>query len=216
MSYKPNPFTGQLDLDVGDFPSFKSLRVTNATTSTSTTTGALVVFGGLGVAGAINAGGAIKGDSLEVASGILSYGVYNSFGYNQSSQINIALSNNSESERKLYFATNGEQRWAFVVGVSAESGSDSGSVFTLTSFRDNGASENVLLATRVPGSQVTLSRPLLVNGALTAQKLQLSALNTAPASASDTGTAGEIRIDADYIYVCTATNTWKRTALTTW
>jgi uncharacterized repeat protein (TIGR03837 family) len=38
----------------------------------------------------------------------------------------------------------------------------------------------------------------------------------APASASASGTAGEIRIDADYIYVCTATNTWKRVAIATW
>ena len=37
-----------------------------------------------------------------------------------------------------------------------------------------------------------------------------------PATASDTGTAGEICWDASYIYVCTATNTWKRTAIATW
>lgn len=37
-----------------------------------------------------------------------------------------------------------------------------------------------------------------------------------PASASDTGAAGEICWDANYIYVCTATNTWKRAALSTW
>lgn len=37
-----------------------------------------------------------------------------------------------------------------------------------------------------------------------------------PASATATGTAGEICWDADYIYVCTAANTWKRTAITTW
>ena len=37
-----------------------------------------------------------------------------------------------------------------------------------------------------------------------------------PASASATGAAGEICWDADYIYVCTATNTWKRTAIATW
>ena len=37
-----------------------------------------------------------------------------------------------------------------------------------------------------------------------------------PASASATGTTGEIAWDADYIYVCTATNTWKRSAITTW
>ena len=37
-----------------------------------------------------------------------------------------------------------------------------------------------------------------------------------PASATDTGAAGEICWDASYIYVCTATNTWKRTAISTW
>ena len=37
-----------------------------------------------------------------------------------------------------------------------------------------------------------------------------------PSSASDTGTTGTIAYDADYIYVCTATDTWKRTAIATW
>ena len=37
-----------------------------------------------------------------------------------------------------------------------------------------------------------------------------------PASASATGTAGTIRWDASYIYVCTAANTWKRVAIATW
>lgn len=41
-------------------------------------------------------------------------------------------------------------------------------------------------------------------------------LNTAPATATASGTTGEIRITAGYIYVCTATNTWVRAALTTW
>jgi hypothetical protein len=37
-----------------------------------------------------------------------------------------------------------------------------------------------------------------------------------PVSASATGAAGEICWDSNYIYVCTATNTWKRTAIATW
>ena len=37
-----------------------------------------------------------------------------------------------------------------------------------------------------------------------------------PASAGATGTAGMICWDANYIYVCTATNTWKRTAIASW
>ncbi|QDP66377.1 MAG: hypothetical protein Unbinned1819contig1001_23 [Prokaryotic dsDNA virus sp.] len=37
-----------------------------------------------------------------------------------------------------------------------------------------------------------------------------------PSSASATGTAGEIAWDASYIYVCVASNTWKRVAVSTW
>jgi hypothetical protein len=37
-----------------------------------------------------------------------------------------------------------------------------------------------------------------------------------PSSASDTGTKGQIAYDDNYIYVCTATNTWKRVAISTW
>lgn len=38
----------------------------------------------------------------------------------------------------------------------------------------------------------------------------------APASATSTGSAGEIKWDSNYIYVCVATNTWKRVAISTW
>jgi len=37
-----------------------------------------------------------------------------------------------------------------------------------------------------------------------------------PASAGATGAVGEICWDTDYIYICTATNTWKRAAISTW
>ena len=52
---------------------------------------------------------------------------------------------------------------------------------------------------------------LQVNG----DRVRIATAKT-PASASDTGTTGEICWDANYIYVCTATNTWKRTAIATW
>ena len=45
---------------------------------------------------------------------------------------------------------------------------------------------------------------------------QLRAVGTAPAATGSTGTAGDIRYDANYIYICTATNTWKRAAIATW
>lgn len=37
-----------------------------------------------------------------------------------------------------------------------------------------------------------------------------------PSSATATGNAGDVCWDANYIYVCTATNTWKRSAISTW
>ena len=37
-----------------------------------------------------------------------------------------------------------------------------------------------------------------------------------PSSSSDTGKAGQIAYDSNYIYVCVATNTWKRVELSTW
>ncbi len=62
----------------------------------------------------------------------------------------------------------------------------------------------------------TFTGDLAVVGSLSPTSYKLAALNTAPASASAVGETGEIRYTADYIYVCIATNTWKRTALTTW
>ena len=37
-----------------------------------------------------------------------------------------------------------------------------------------------------------------------------------PGTATASGAQGEICWDATYLYVCTATNTWRRVALTTW
>ena len=37
-----------------------------------------------------------------------------------------------------------------------------------------------------------------------------------PSSASDSGNAGQICWDSDYVYICIADNTWKRAALSTW
>jgi hypothetical protein len=37
-----------------------------------------------------------------------------------------------------------------------------------------------------------------------------------PATATSTGIAGQIAYDSSYVYVCVATNTWKRSALSSW
>jgi hypothetical protein len=54
-----------------------------------------------------------------------------------------------------------------------------------------------------------------IAGSVTSESLNVTALNTAPASATAAGTLGSIRFTADHIYVCVATNTWKRVAIAT-
>jgi hypothetical protein len=49
-----------------------------------------------------------------------------------------------------------------------------------------------------------------------ANDFKINGLNTAPASATATGTTGEIRYTSTHIYVCIAANTWRRTALLNW
>jgi hypothetical protein len=66
---------------------------------------------------------------------------------------------------------------------------------------------NVLIGTSSDSGGALLQ----VNG----DRVRIATAKT-PASATDTGVAGEICWDANYVYVCTATNTWKRTAIATW
>ena len=65
-------------------------------------------------------------------------------------------------------------------------------------------------------SSATLQVRLADDTAYTTLDAQIRLQGAAPASAGATGTAGDIRYDTDYIYVCTATNTWKRAAIATW
>ena len=68
--------------------------------------------------------------------------------------------------------------------------------------------------------QVQSAGTLTSMAAITAANVTLGARpiipTLTPASATATGTAGEVAWDANYIYVCTATNTWKRVAISTW
>lgn len=73
-----------------------------------------------------------------------------------------------------------------------------------------GANDNVLYITEGGASVIMLSEGRFnsTNG--------VSQLVATPASATATGTAGQIAYDASYFYVCIATDTWERTALSTW
>jgi hypothetical protein len=65
---------------------------------------------------------------------------------------------------------------------------------------------NVLIGTTTAGAS-----KLVVNDS----SIQINTAKT-PSSATATGTTGQVCWDTSYIYVCTATNTWKRVAIATW
>lgn len=75
-----------------------------------------------------------------------------------------------------------------------------------------GASGVLDLNSRSITNGATITSANIVN---TGNVIQISTQKT-PSSAADTGTAGQIGFDANYIYVCTGTDTWKRVAVATW
>jgi hypothetical protein len=54
------------------------------------------------------------------------------------------------------------------------------------------------------------------DGTNTGLAADIGATASIPASAVATGTAGQISYDSSYVYICTATNTWKRAAIAAW
>ena len=62
------------------------------------------------------------------------------------------------------------------------------------------------------GGDISIGGNIAVNGSITVGTLLQAPQYTKAANA--TGTTGQICWDSNYIYICTATNTWKRVALT--
>lgn len=75
----------------------------------------------------------------------------------------------------------------------------------------NVASTDRVLVLRDPSGAPSVRT---VNVSIFAANLALS--NSIPANSTASGVAGTIRYDSSYVYICTATNTWKRAALSSW
>ncbi|UKO99350.1 hypothetical protein [Nostoc sp. UHCC 0870] len=184
-------------------PGASNLRVSGTTPATSTTTGCATFVGGIGVTGDGWFGGTVNAPFINAS---------NRF-------IGDILVGRSVSGTNIA-ATNLQIR----PGQSTGNVTPSSITFSTTDVGSSGTSfQNITEKMRLSGLGNLLigtttdnGNKLRVAGTAEATQYRLSALNTAPASATDTGTLGEIRIDADYIYVCVANNVWKRSALTTW
>jgi len=68
----------------------------------------------------------------------------------------------------------------------------------------------------VSGTGTFTNNKVMVVGVYAKAETASLAPLSVPASATDTGAVGDVRYDADYVYICVAANTWKRAALTTW
>ena len=142
----------------------------------------------LGIVGAEADG--IASSGTEHPNGILFFSVFNNPGSGRAGLTRRAIVFANWDLTFLTFQGNGEARFF------------SATESTLTT---NGA-------VRIDGG-VGIAKNLNVGGTIKG----LGAVESgAPASATAAGTAGQIRWDEGHIYVCTATNTWKRVAISTW
>ena len=120
------------------------------------------------------------------------------------------------TEVRLGFAPNtnvvGDNRYSWIGAVNGTGSNDSSLTFA-TAPGGADATERMRIDSSGRVGIGTSSPTTLLD--VNANTIRVRTART-PASASATGATGEICWDANYIYVCTATNTWKRTAISTW
>lgn len=124
------------------------------------------------------------------------------------------LTNVAGTTRILAFQTAESNRWQFRTTSTAESSTATGSDFELRRYSNTAVDLGLVMAVTRSTGDITFNGG---GGTTTfsANQIRITTTQT-PASATATGTAGTICWDANYIYVCTATDTWKRVAIATW
>ena len=85
----------------------------------------------------------------------------------------------------------------------------------LTLSTNNGTNSGTIVITNGVNGAITLTPNGTGKVVLGTDVVNIAETKT-PATSGATGTTGDIAWDADYIYVCTATNTWKRAGIATW
>jgi hypothetical protein len=74
---------------------------------------------------------------------------------------------------------------------------------------------DTIIGWNLPNTQGNVGEYLTVN-ADAEMEWKTVVRTTAPGTAGATGQAGQIAFDSSYVYICIATNTWKRAAISTW
>lgn len=156
----------------------------------------------IGVYGQSTSGNAVKGES-STNNGVYGYSSNSNGVYGISVNGNGVRGYSSNSLGGLFSTNSGTKIVSFLTNNIEQAYILASGLFKANKILINTTTDNDIDA-------------LQVNGSVNVSQYKISALNTAPATSTSTGTLGEIRITATHIYVCTTTNTWVRTALTTW
>jgi hypothetical protein len=161
--------------------------------SSTTNTGALRVTGGVGVSGAMNVGSTVSTAGTVLAT------------LNVAAPLRFqAINGNAGGRSESAYQTDAVR---FVSGAA-------GSTNAITALRNKWFVMDDLSST--PLLTITEAGAATFAGAVTIAGTVIHTLSATPASASAAGTVGTMSWDANYIYICTATNTWKRVAIATW
>lgn len=126
-------------------------------------------------------------------------------GRNTAGTQNVAIGNNAGTYINLSAAPLTSSYWSVFIGHN-------------TSALVDGSLNEIVIGYNAIGAgsdTVTLGNESITKTVLSGV-IQKRYLDTAPASATATGTTGEIRVTSTHIYVCIATNTWVHSVLTTW
>jgi hypothetical protein len=167
--------------------------------SSGTNTGALRVTGGVGVSGAGYFGSTVSAPTL--TDGYITI---------SAAQINRGSGNYVE----LQYAKNtaGEGVRIFGTTANAITFNQGTSTFAGSGAHTFGTTNTVTMTAGV----LATTGAATFAGAVTIAGTVIHTLSATPASATAAGTVGTMSWDANYIYICTATNTWKRVAIATW
>jgi len=122
-------------------------------------------------------------------------------------QLRVQSNSDSPNDAQIEFVRNNPYSYNWTIGMFTGSTSD-------FQFKDNSGTSVMTLdaAAGYVGIGTTSPAALLD---INSDSLILRTAKT-PASAEAAGTKGMIAWDASYIYICTATNTWKRAGIATW
>lgn len=121
------------------------------------------------------------------------------------------VSGNAGNVRDFRLTTATVDRWRLIANATAEGGSASGSNFEIRRYSDAGADLGLVMAVTRSTGDITFNG----GGGKTTFSANAINISTSQSPASGgAGTAGDIAWANGFLYVCVATNTWQRVALT--